>query len=229
MGQRMSILLAKETLGKGRWRRRGVVNADYEEAPVFNDDQYKAATEVISVKQDIQEELPKDAVQDKPIKTPELQKLDVNDDPVNALNINKLDDSHVVEFEMDASSAGFSHTENFPVINQFSGHQDIDIVTNDSNKSVFDTPSVQVAVEIFVVAESDVIGEPQFTKEEVSLDFVLGLPRTQRNKDYVMVVVEKLGFKSIKCNLPGNGFTFLLAVATFFTGSGKLFCQWELL
>nr|GEW15550.1 serpin-ZX-like [Tanacetum cinerariifolium] len=31
-----------------------------------------------------------------------------------------------------------------------------------------------------------------------------------------------------KCNLPGSGFTFLLAVATFFTGSGKLFCQWEL-
>nr|GEY08767.1 hypothetical protein [Tanacetum cinerariifolium] len=27
------------------------------------------------------------------------------------------------------------------------------------------------------------------------------------------------------CNLPGSGFTFLLAVATFFTGSGKLFCQ----
>nr|GEX70412.1 putative reverse transcriptase domain-containing protein [Tanacetum cinerariifolium] len=31
------------------------------------------------------------------------------------------------------------------------------------------------------------------------------------------------------CNLPGSGFTFLLAVATFFTSSGKLFCQWELL
>nr|GEW62138.1 putative reverse transcriptase domain-containing protein [Tanacetum cinerariifolium] len=30
------------------------------------------------------------------------------------------------------------------------------------------------------------------------------------------------------CNLPGNGFTFLLAVASFFTGSGKFFCQWEL-
>nr|GEY02754.1 hypothetical protein [Tanacetum cinerariifolium] len=27
------------------------------------------------------------------------------------------------------------------------------------------------------------------------------------------------------CNLPGSGFTFLLAVATFFTSSGKLFCQ----
>nr|GEW66788.1 hypothetical protein [Tanacetum cinerariifolium] len=32
-----------------------------------------------------------------------------------------------------------------------------------------------------------------------------------------------------KCNLPGSGFTFLLTVATFFTVSGKLFCQWELL
>nr|GEV89914.1 hypothetical protein [Tanacetum cinerariifolium] len=30
------------------------------------------------------------------------------------------------------------------------------------------------------------------------------------------------------CNLPGSGFTFLLAVASFFTGSGKFFCQWEL-
>nr|GEX93062.1 hypothetical protein [Tanacetum cinerariifolium] len=33
----------------------------------------------------------------------------------------------------------------------------------------------------------------------------------------------------IDCNLSGSGFTFLLAVATFFTGSRKLFCQWELL
>nr|GEW57331.1 hypothetical protein [Tanacetum cinerariifolium] len=32
----------------------------------------------------------------------------------------------------------------------------------------------------------------------------------------------------VECNLPGSGFTFLLAVATFFTGSGKFFCQWEL-
>nr|GEY18457.1 hypothetical protein [Tanacetum cinerariifolium] len=30
------------------------------------------------------------------------------------------------------------------------------------------------------------------------------------------------------CHLPGSGFTFFLAVETFFTGSGKLFCQWEL-
>nr|GEW57178.1 hypothetical protein [Tanacetum cinerariifolium] len=29
----------------------------------------------------------------------------------------------------------------------------------------------------------------------------------------------------VHCNLPGCGFTFLLAVATFFTGSGKLFCH----
>nr|GFA21739.1 DNA-directed DNA polymerase [Tanacetum cinerariifolium] len=34
--------------------------------------------------------------------------------------------------------------------------------------------------------------------------------------------------KELLCNLPGSGFTFLLAVATFFTGSGKFFCQWEL-
>nr|GFA35914.1 nucleotide-binding alpha-beta plait domain-containing protein [Tanacetum cinerariifolium] len=53
-----------------------VVNADYKEAPVFDDDQYEAATENISAQQDIQQELPTDKVQDNPIETPELQKLD---------------------------------------------------------------------------------------------------------------------------------------------------------
>nr|GEZ80417.1 hypothetical protein [Tanacetum cinerariifolium] len=30
------------------------------------------------------------------------------------------------------------------------------------------------------------------------------------------------------CNRPGSGFSFLLAVATFFTSSGNFFWQWEL-
>nr|GEU81189.1 putative LRR receptor-like protein kinase [Tanacetum cinerariifolium] len=31
-----------------------------------------------------------------------------------------------------------------------------------------------------------------------------------------------------ECNLHSSGFSFLLAVATFFTGSGNFFCQWKL-
>ncbi|PWA82859.1 hypothetical protein CTI12_AA172110 [Artemisia annua] len=131
-----------------------------------NEKEYEAATENISTQQDTQEELPTDEVQDKPIETPELQKLDVNDDPVDASNINKLDDTHVVEFQLDDSSAGLSHTEILPVINQFSGQQDIDTATDESNKTVSDTPSEQVAAEVSVVAESDVTLEPQFAQEE---------------------------------------------------------------
>nr|GEZ69499.1 hypothetical protein [Tanacetum cinerariifolium] len=57
----------------------------------------------------------------------------------------------------------------------------------------FDASSA-VEVEVSVVVESDVIGESQFTQEEVSLDFVIGFPRTKRNKDSVMVAVDK-GYK----------------------------------
>nr|GEU77445.1 UBN2 domain-containing protein [Tanacetum cinerariifolium] len=136
-----------------RFDEEEVVNADSEEAPVFDDDPYEAETENIFAQQDIQAKLSTDEILDKPIETPQLHKLDVNDDLVDALNINKLDNSHVVDF--DDSSAGLSHTKILPVINQFLGHQDIDTVKNDSNKSVFDTPSEQVAVEVSVVAELD--------------------------------------------------------------------------
>nr|GFB19325.1 nucleotide-binding alpha-beta plait domain-containing protein [Tanacetum cinerariifolium] len=128
----------EEVIEEEDGHEKEVVYDDYEEASLFDDDQYEAETENISAQQDIQEELPTDEILDKPIETPHLKKLDVNDDPVDALNINKLDDSHVVEF--DASSAGLSRTKILPV-----------------------------AVEVSVVAKSD-----------------------------VMVVVDKLVFKSIK-------------------------------
>nr|GEY54820.1 ubiquitin hydrolase [Tanacetum cinerariifolium] len=32
----------------------------------------------------------------------------------------------------------------------------------------------------------------------------------------------------VDCNLPGSGFSFLLAVAYLFTSNGKFFCKWEL-
>nr|GEY66071.1 hypothetical protein [Tanacetum cinerariifolium] len=69
------------------------------------------------------------------------------------------------------------------------------------------------------------------------------LTRKQQREFYTLVLINQAGWKAkhfkgmtleeIKekfdpCSLPGNGFTFLLAMASFFTGSGKLFCQWEL-
>nr|GEZ24476.1 integrase, catalytic region, zinc finger, CCHC-type, peptidase aspartic, catalytic [Tanacetum cinerariifolium] len=97
-----------------RFDEEEVVNTDYEEALVFDDDPYEAETENIFAQRDIQVKLPTDEILDKPIETPQLQKLDVNDDPVDALNINKLDNSHVVDF--DASSAGLSHTKILPIL-----------------------------------------------------------------------------------------------------------------
>nr|GEW31394.1 reverse transcriptase domain-containing protein [Tanacetum cinerariifolium] len=65
--------------------------------------------------------------------------------------------------------------------------------------------------------------------------FIRGLPRIiegsvtaskPQTLEEVITITQRL---MEQCNLPGSGFTFLLAVATFFTGSEKLFCQWELL
>nr|GEV78536.1 hypothetical protein [Tanacetum cinerariifolium] len=43
------------------------------------------------------------------------------------------------------------------------------------------------------------------------------------NNDFAMIA----GYGNV-CNPLGSGFSFLLAVVTFFTGSGNFFCQWEL-
>nr|GFA24469.1 nucleotide-binding alpha-beta plait domain-containing protein [Tanacetum cinerariifolium] len=53
-----------------------VVNADYEEAPIFDDDPYEAETKNIFAQQYIQAKLSTDEILDKPIETPQLQKLD---------------------------------------------------------------------------------------------------------------------------------------------------------
>nr|GEX79103.1 putative reverse transcriptase domain-containing protein [Tanacetum cinerariifolium] len=81
---------------------------------------------------------------------------------------------------------------------------------------------------------------PQWKWENITMDFVTKLPKMATGQDTIWVIVNRLTKSAHllpmkeddsleKCNLPGSGFTFLLAVATFFTGSGKLFCQWELL
>nr|GEW08190.1 reverse transcriptase domain-containing protein [Tanacetum cinerariifolium] len=61
---------------KPRFDEEAVVNADYEEASVFDDDPYEAKTENIFAQQDIQAKLSTDEILDKPIETPQLQKLD---------------------------------------------------------------------------------------------------------------------------------------------------------
>nr|GEV23969.1 reverse transcriptase domain-containing protein [Tanacetum cinerariifolium] len=65
------------------------------------------------------------------------------------------------------------------------------------------------------------------------LQSIIQLPPTGHNAHVEDIVVSGTAIVRIflyqgLCNLPGSGFTFLLAVASFFTGSGKLFCQWEL-
>nr|GEZ89780.1 reverse transcriptase domain-containing protein [Tanacetum cinerariifolium] len=61
-------------------------------------------------------------------------------------------------------------------------------------------------------------------------NFRIQLPPTRHNAHVEDIVVFETAIARIflylgQCNLPGSGFTFLLAVASFFTGSGKFFCQ----
>nr|GFA57745.1 hypothetical protein [Tanacetum cinerariifolium] len=49
-----------------------------------------------------------------------------------------------------------------------------------------------------------------------------------RNKsDHDTMSLDDL-YNHLKCNLPGSGFTLLLAIASFYTGSGNFYCQWKL-
>nr|GEW55077.1 reverse transcriptase domain-containing protein [Tanacetum cinerariifolium] len=62
------------------------------------------------------------------------------------------------------------------------------------------------------------------------MNLQIQLPPTGHNAHVEDIVVSETAIARIflylgQCNLPGSGFTFLLAVATFFTGSGNLFCQ----
>nr|GEW47917.1 hypothetical protein [Tanacetum cinerariifolium] len=91
-------------------------------------------------------------------------------------------------------------------------------------------PTASTPAEVDVPTGSDVVP----TASLVFATATVVTPYKRSKGKEVMVESETLKKQKVQeqidpqCNLSGSGFTFLLAVASFFTGSGKLFCQWEL-
>ncbi|KAJ9545756.1 hypothetical protein OSB04_025463 [Centaurea solstitialis] len=132
----------------------------------------------VSIQQDFQEELPIDEVQGDSVETP---KSDVHDDAVDASSIENLGDSLVAE-KLESSNKLNEDPTDFNKIDSLvtdvnsvdpdADYQEADAAINGSDKSTLPSPliditqSEQVAVEVPLSSQSDVIMEPQLAREE---------------------------------------------------------------